>query len=47
MRRPGKIGTILGILALLTAFLGVSLTAQGAKPAPKDNEGVFSVQQGY
>ena len=46
MRRPGKIGTIVGILALLMAFLGASLTAQGKDPK-KDNEGVFSVQRGF
>lgn len=45
--RPGKIGTILGILALLMAFLGVSMTAHGKKDAPKEDQGVASVQRGF
>ena len=50
MRRPGKFGVLLGVLALLLAFAGVAaLEAQAqTKPSPKENDqGVVHVHLGF
>jgi hypothetical protein len=39
MKRPGKFGTVLGMIALAIAIVGLSLATVSAAPQKPDKEG--------
>jgi len=48
MRRNRKIGTVLGVLALILALVGVTVLQAQADPKPKEaDQGVVGLQLGF